>query len=95
MAKDFKNNIANNIEIKTPRKDNINIREKNIEIKENLMFEIGKKELKKINKKNFPLYMENDKIKQLDKVCKKTGYSRNELINIMVDFCLDNLYFKE
>ncbi len=33
--------------------------------------------------------------KDLDKIVKKTGYSRNELINMMIKHCLENMEFIE
>jgi metal-responsive CopG/Arc/MetJ family transcriptional regulator len=33
--------------------------------------------------------------KNLDKVVKKTGYSRNELINMMIKYCLENLEYTD
>ena len=56
-----------------------------------LKFKLANKKEDKRQRKSFPLYMENFKIKELDKVCNRTGYNRNELINLMIDFCLDNL----
>lgn len=46
---------------------------------------LPKKSKKKDVKKSFPLYMQEEKVRKLDKICNKTGYSRNELINILID----------
>lgn len=53
-----------------------------------------KKKKKKNTKKSFPLYMDESKVNELDKICNKTGYTRNELINLMIDFGLRNLQIK-
>lgn len=57
-------------------------------------FILEKKKKKKNTKKSFPLYMDESKVNELDKICNKTGYTRNELINLMIDFGLRNLQIK-
>lgn len=57
-------------------------------------FILEKKKKKKNTKKSFPLYMDENKVNELDKICNKTGYTRNELINLMIDFGLKNLQIK-
>lgn len=54
-------------------------------------FILEKKTTQKKTKVNFPVYMDADKVNRLDTLCKRNGYSRNELINNMVGFCLENL----
>jgi hypothetical protein len=49
----------------------------------------------KTKKMSFPLYLESEKIKALDKICKRTGHSRNEIINMFIDFCLSNYEFEK
>lgn len=56
-------------------------------------FKIGKKKETKVEKKPFPLYVYETTKKELDDIVKKTGYSRNELVNKMIDYCLDNIKF--
>ncbi len=88
MAKNFTDNIKNNIST-----DGTNIKNeatKEISIN-NSKLVLGKKSENKTNKKAIPLYLLADKVKELDKICKKTGYSRNELLNILIDFGLDKL----
>lgn len=46
-------------------------------------------------KKPFQMYMTMEKLKILDKICKKTGCNRTELINQMVDYCIDELNNKK
>jgi metal-responsive CopG/Arc/MetJ family transcriptional regulator len=62
---------------------------------EDNVFKITKKKSEKDEKKSFPLYMDIPVLKELDKVAKKTGYSRNELINMMIQRCLNNLEITE
>lgn len=57
-------------------------------------FKISKKKDEKAVKKTFNLYMNENLVKDLDQICKKTGYSRNELINKMCDFCVSNIDFE-
>lgn len=73
-------------------KDEVEISIKETDIKK---FKIGKKQEDKEDKAVFPLNTTNTKKKELDKICKKTKYSRNELINLMIDFCLENIEFEE
>lgn len=58
-------------------------------------FKLAKKKEDKSVKKAFNVYMEDNLLKDIDKVAKKSGYSRNELINIMCQWCVDNLEFTE
>lgn len=101
MNKNFQNNIKNNIKKEDEKlisntNTDINIVPEDQgteEIKKT--FKIGKKQEDKTDKVSFPVYMKKTKAKELDKVVKKTGYSRNELINMMLDFCLENIEFTE
>lgn len=80
----FKEKLKNNfIKELEEEKEEIKFKEKK--------FKLERKNVKKILKKSFPLNLENEKVKNLDKICKKTGYSRNELITKMIEFCLENL----
>ena len=95
MSNSLKDSIKSNIK----KKDQILESDTNITtdtnevIKENVTFKIGKKQDDKSIKKSFPLYVDAATQKELDKIVKKTGYSRNELINLMIRHCLDNLEF--
>lgn len=73
-------------------KDEVEISIKETDVKK---FRIGKKQEDKEDKAVFPLNTTNLKKKELDRICRKTKYSRNELINMMIDFCLDNIEFEE
>ena len=44
---------------------------------------------KKLEKKSFPIYMEKEKVSRLDRICKKVGRSRNDLLNIIIDEFLE------
>lgn len=97
MSNNFKNNISNNIKPKeeTPVLDT-NIKDEVIQEEQpTKRFKIGKKKEDKTEKKSFPLYVDASIQKELDKIVKKTGYSRNELINMMINHCLDTLEFTD
>jgi len=97
MSNNFKNSIKSNIK----KDDEILISDTNIkndietEDQEIKKFKIGKKQEDKSIKKSFPLYVDGEVQKNLDKVVKKTGYSRNELINMMIKYCLENLEYTD
>lgn len=61
----------------------------------NRKFILRKKSNEKKDKKAFNVYMEDNLVKNLDKICKKTGHTRNELINIMCEYCVTNLEIVE
>lgn len=97
MNNNFKDSIKSNIKKEsqtlvsdTNIKDNIESKDEDIKT-----FKIGKKQEDKSIKKSFPLYMDGALQKDLDKIVKKTGYSRNELINMMIKHCLENMEFVE
>lgn len=85
--KNLKSAISKNL---NKPKDEKN-KDETIEKKEDIRFKLANKKEDKKQRKSFPVYMENNKIKELDKLCNITGYNRNELINIMIDFCIQNL----
>lgn len=97
MSNNFKDNIKSNI-----KKENqvlgsdANIKDDKKEENQSIKtFKIGKKQEDKSIKKSFPLYMDGELQKDLDKIVKKTGYSRNELINMMIKHCLENIEFTD
>lgn len=53
------------------------------------IFTLEKKNKKKEIKKTFPIYMIEEKVKKLDRLCNKYDLNRNELINKMIDFALE------
>lgn len=97
MSNDFKNNITNNIKKENEKSISNTDTTNDIKVdeKEPMRFEIGKKQEDKNDRVQFPFYTDKTKQKDLDKVCKKTGYSRNELINMMIDFCLENIKYTD
>ncbi|AKN34260.1 hypothetical protein Ccar_25885 (plasmid) [Clostridium carboxidivorans P7] len=78
----------NDTNSKTNIDTNINIDTSN---DTNNKFTLKKKLDDKKEKKAFNVYMNPDLIKELDKISKKSGYSRNELINLMCEYCVKNL----
>lgn len=64
--------------------------ESNINTDTTKKFVIKKKVDDKVGKKAFNVYMPDSLVKELDKISKKTGYSRNELINMMCQECVNN-----
>jgi hypothetical protein len=100
VANDFKNNLKGNINMTNEHKvveENTNTSNKNIEGSDNVdtTFILKKKTDDKKGKKIFNVYMDSDRLKELDKACKKSGYSRNELVNVMVEHCINNLKLEE
>jgi len=98
MNKNFKDNLKGNININNDKdkvngNTNVNI-ESNINTESN-MFVLKKKQDDKKDKKVFNVYMMPEKLKELDKACKKSGYSRNEMVNIMIEYCLDNMKLED
>jgi hypothetical protein len=94
MANNFKDNLKGNININIENKktvENTNIDNDTADT----TFVLKKKIDDKKGKKVFNVYMESDKLKELDKACKKSGYSRNELVNVMVDYCINNLKLED
>ena len=86
--KDLKSSFRNSIK----GQDKILIVDNDIKCQdETPKLRIGKKQSSKINKKPFPIYLDDDRSSKLDKVCKKTGYSKNELVIMLIDFGLENL----
>lgn len=90
MNIDLKNNIKNNITNKDTTLISDTTTKNNI-INKDQVFKLSKKQDDKANKKVFNVYMDAELQKDLDKLCKRTGYSRNELINLMVQHCIDNV----
>jgi hypothetical protein len=54
-------------------------------------FLLKKKVDDKKDKKAFNVYMYPDLIKKLDKISQKSGWSRNEIVNMMCEYCSDNV----
>lgn len=58
-------------------------------------FVIGRKQSKKVNVKPFSIYPKSDLAEELDEIEKRTGYSRNEIVLKMIEYCVKNLKFDE
>lgn len=43
----------------------------------------------------FSIRLKNDIVKKLDEIASKTNRSRNDIINICLNFALDNIEFEE
>lgn len=102
MSDNFKDSIKQNINSKSKNEKSYvhnNITNDNKKVTEqsniNNKFILSKKKADKTNKKPFNVYMESDLVKKIDGLCKKSGYSRNELINIMCGWCINNLDFRD
>lgn len=81
---DFTNNIKGNIKNENKKvQSNNNVRGTGI-------FTIKKKKEDKNENGKFIVYIATKKLEELDKLAKRTGYSRNELVNNIIDFCLEN-----
>lgn len=95
MAKkaDFKEALVGIIDDKKEESIPVEIATETISSGE-IPFVLEKKKKKKVSKKSFPMYMDEERVNELDKICNKTGYTRNELINLMVDYALKNLEIK-
>lgn len=97
MKNNFKGNIKNSIsKPNTESTSNIDTKDESQEVKENMItFKIGKKKDDKSEKKAFPLYSDKTVHNELDKVVEITGYSKNELINMMIQHCLDTIEYTD
>ena len=87
MSNNFKDSIKSNMNIKN--ESNEVICKSNTNIK-NETFVLKKKEDEKSRKKSFNVYISEEKLRELDKMSKKSRYSRNELVNLMFDYCLEH-----
>lgn len=86
---DFEEALGNvNEEVKEEFKEEVNVKN------EEPVFTISVKQEEKPNQKTFNVYMDNDLVKELDKIAKKTKRSRNEVVNMMCEWCLKNIDIK-
>lgn len=91
---DFKPSLKGQIKVDNPKEQEVKEVEQLDEAGQDQPFIIERKKKKKNLKKSFPMYMEEDRVNELDRICNKTGYTRNELINMMVSYALKNLEIK-
>lgn len=104
MNNDFKNKVKSNI---ASKKDtlplNTNIKSTNEELilatKVNTntsnAFTLGTKVESITKKKPFPLYLDAETQKDLEHICKKKKYSRNELIVMMIKHCIETIVYTD
>jgi hypothetical protein len=55
---------------------------------------LNKKTVERKNIRKFTTYMDKELQQKLDKVAKISGYSRNELLNIIVEYYVNNVKVK-
>ena len=90
----FENALVGEIKVDDPKDQDVKDVEQSDEQGQEQPFVLEKKKKKKNIKKSFPMYMDEERVNELDKICNKTGYTRNELINLMIDYALKNLEIK-
>ena len=89
MKPNFRDNLKENL-ISNNKKEVEEVEEVE-KIEENPLFVIDVKKSDKTKKRVINIYTDDDLVSRLDKVSRKTKYSRNELIIKMCEFCLDNM----
>lgn len=100
MSNDFKSKVKSNIE---PRNDvltlndNTNSTSKSLTLDTNTSnaFTLGTKVETTTKKKPFPLYLDAETQKNLEHICKKKKYSRNELIVMMIKHCIETIQYTD
>lgn len=84
MAKNFTDTLNKSLENKTI--------EKQVDSPANSqVFSIPNKTKEKASTKAFNVVMDSDLVDKMDKLAKKKGYSRNQLINYMCNWCVQNM----
>ena len=61
-------------------------------MKQDKLIYIPKKQRVKMDIKTFSVRIKEETVKKLEKLVSETGYSRNELIRILLNFSLNNCY---
>jgi len=102
LNNDFKSKVKNNI---VPKNDtltlNTNIKSTgeslSLDAKKNTSnaFTLGTKVETTTKKKPFPLYLDAETQKDLEHICKKKKYSRNELIVMMIKHCIETIEYTD
>lgn len=96
MKPNFKDNIKDNINNQeTPKNESSEIKDFTPSNDTNSTFVLKKKVDDKKGKKVFNVYMDPELLKELDKLAKRTNWSRNELVNMMCQHCINNLKIDE
>lgn len=102
MKTDFRDSLKDNINIKSDDTKGNNILDESakdsiaatVENTDNI-FVLPKKVDDKRGKKAFNVYMDPDMLKELDKISKRSGWSRNEVINKMCEYCIKNIKIED
>lgn len=97
MSNDFKNKVKSNIE---PKNDVLTLSNNTTNTSKLLTntsnaFTLGTKVETTTKKKPFPLYLDATTQKDLEHICKKKKYSRNELIVMMIKHCIETIEYTD
>ncbi|MCB2296083.1 hypothetical protein LGK95_21780 [Clostridium algoriphilum] len=102
MNNDFKSKVKSNISQKDdtlPLNANIKSTSESLKLNTNNntsnAFTLGTKVETTTKKKPFPLYLDADTQKDLEHICKKKKYSRNELIVMMIKHCIETIEYTD
>lgn len=100
MSNDFKSKVKSNIEQKndTPTLNTKSTSESlTLDTNTNTSnaFTLGTKVETTTKKKPFPLYLDAETQKNLEHICKKKKYSRNELIVMMIKHCIETIEYTD
>lgn len=90
----FEGVLKEEIKVDVPKEQEVKEVDQLDESGQDQPFVIEKKKKKKNIKKTFPMYMDEDRVNEIDRICNRTGHTRNELINMMVEYALKNLEIK-
>ena len=104
MSNDFKSKVKSNIE---PKNDALTSNNNIQSTSESLTlvasantstsnaFTLGTKVETTTKKKPFPLYLDAETQNDLERICKKKKYSRNELICMMIKHCIETIEYTD
>jgi len=100
LSNDFKSKVKSNIEQKndTPTLNTKSTSESlTLDTNTNTSnaFTLGTKVETTTKKKPFPLYLDAETQKNLEHICKKKKYSRNELIVMMIKHCIETIEYTD
>lgn len=100
MSNDFKSKVKSNIEQKndTPTLNTKSTSESltlDTNTSTSNAFTLGTKVETTTKKKPFPLYLDAETQKNLEHICKKKKYSRNELIVMMIKHCIETIEYTD
>jgi len=100
LSNDFKSKVKSNIESKNDTlalNTNTNSTGKSLTLDTNTSnaFTLGTKVETTTKKKPFPLYLDAETQKDLEHICKKKKYGRNELIVMMIKHCIETIEYTD